>query len=102
MPPQAGSVNMLVGTIYKLTDGAAWRRALGDAEQNGELVPDGLSLLVSVHSAAGDYAFDLWEGSSVGAVQEQLEPMTEGLATTTYFAVDQTHPATAVPSAADA
>ena len=93
---------MLVGTIYKLTDGAAWRRALGDAEQNGELVPDGFSLLVSVHSATGDYAFDLWEASSVEAVQEQLDPMTEGLATTTYFAVDPTHPATAVPSDAGA
>ncbi len=91
---------MLVGTIYKLTDGAAWRSALGDAEQNDELVPDGFSLLVSVHSATGDYAFDLWEAPSVEAVQEQLDPMVAGLATTTYFVVDPTHPATTVPPGA--
>ena len=93
---------MLVGTFYKLTDGAAWRRALGDAERNGQLEPEGLSLLVSVHSFAGDYAFDLWKASSVEDVKEQLDPMTEGLATTTYFAVDPTHPATVIPSDGDA
>jgi hypothetical protein len=91
---------MLVGTVYTLTDGAAWRNALQEAEDSGELVPEGLTLLVSVHSASGDYAFDLWEASSVEVVREQLDPMTEGLATTTYFPVDPTHPATKVPSVA--
>jgi hypothetical protein len=92
---------MLVGTIYKITDASGWRKALRDAEQSGELEPPGLSLLVSVHSATGDYAFDLWDASSVEAAREQLEPMTEGLATNTYSAVDPTHPATALPSRGD-
>jgi hypothetical protein len=90
---------MLVGTIYAISDGAAWRNALREAEQSGELVPEGLSLLVSVHSASGDYAFDLWEASSVEAVREQLDPMTQGLATNTYFPVDPSHPATLLPAA---
>jgi hypothetical protein len=93
---------MLVGTIYKITDATAWRNALREAEQSGDLVPEGLSLLVSVHSGTGDYAFDLWEASSVEAVREQLDPMTEGLAVNTYFPVDPTHPATTLPSDADA
>jgi hypothetical protein len=91
---------MLVGTIYAITDGKAWRNALQEAEQGGELVPEGLSLLVSVHSAAGDYAFDLWEASSVEAVREQLDPMTAGLATNTHFPVDPRHPATMLPPGA--
>jgi hypothetical protein len=89
---------MLVGTIYKIADGTAWRNALQEAEQSGELEPTGLSLRVSVHSATGDYAFDVWEAASVETVREQLEPMTEGLATNTYFAVDPDHPATMLPS----
>jgi hypothetical protein len=95
-------MGMLVGTIYKISDGDAWKNALREAEQSGDLVPEGLSLLFSVHSGTGDYAFDLWEAASVEAVREQLDPMTEGLATTTYFPVDPTHPATTLPSHADA
>ena len=95
-------MGMLVGTIYKITDATAWRNALHEAEQSGDLEPEGLSLLVSVHSGTGDYAFDLWKASSVEAVREQLDPMTEGLAITTYFPVDPTHPATTLPSEADA
>lgn len=91
---------MLVGTIYKINDAAAWKSALHDAEQSGDLVPAGLSLLVSVHSATGDYAFDLWEAASVDAVREQLDPMTEGLAANTYFPVDASHPATTLPDTA--
>jgi hypothetical protein len=89
---------MLLGTIYKISDAAAWKNALHEAEQSGELVPSGPSLLVSVHTATGDYAFDLWEASSVDAVRKELDPMTEGLATTTYFVVDTSHPATALPA----
>lgn len=89
---------MLVGTIYKIADGTAWRNALQEAEQSGELIPEGLSLLVSVHSAIGDYAFDLWEASSVETVRDQLDVMTQGLATNTYFPVDPAHPATMLPS----
>jgi hypothetical protein len=88
---------MLVGTIYKIADAATWRNALNEAEQSGELVPDGLTLLVSVHSATGDYAFDLWEAASVDLVREQLDPMTIGLSTNTYFPVDPSHPATMLP-----
>ena len=102
MPSPAGSFKMLVGTIYQLRDAAAWKSALHEAEQRGDLVPEGLSLLISVHSAAGDYAFDLWQASSVEAVREQLDPITEGLATTAYFPVDPAHPATTLPSDADA
>jgi hypothetical protein len=65
-------------------------------------VSEGLSLLVSVHSGTGDYAFDLWEASSVDAVREQLDPMTEGLAINTYFPVDPNHPATTLPPDAGA
>ena len=93
---------MLVGTIYKITDAAAWRNALHEAEQSGDLEPAGLSLIVSVHSGTGDYAFDLWEASSVEAVREQLDPMTDGLASNIYFPVDPTHPATTLPSNGDA
>ena len=95
-------MGMLVGTIYKITDATAWRNALHEAEQSGDLVPEGLSLLVSVHSGTGDYAFDLWEASSVEAVREQLDPMTKGLASNIHFPVDPTHPATTLPSDADA
>ena len=93
-----GGAGMLVGTIYKINDAAGWTNALREAELSGELEPPGLSLLLSVHSATGDYAFDLWDASSVEAAREQLDPMTDGLATNTYFAVDPTHPATALPS----
>lgn len=89
---------MLVGTIYKISDGTAWRNALQEAEQGGELIPEGLSLLVSVHSATGDYAFDLWEAQSVETVRDQLDGMTQGLSTNTYFRVDPAHPATLLPS----
>lgn len=88
---------MIIGTIYKIADAAAWRSALSEAEQSGELEPDGLTLLVSVHSATGDYAFDVWEAVSVDYLREQLEPMTVGLSTNTYFPVDITHPATMLP-----
>ena len=88
---------MLVGTFYKLAEATAWKNALQEAEKSGDLVPAGLSLLVSVHSATGDYAFDLWEGASVEAVRDQIDPMTAGLATTTYFPVDPAHPATLLP-----
>jgi hypothetical protein len=89
---------MLVGTVYTIADGVAWRNALGEAEQSGELEPEGLSLLMSVHSAAGDVAFDLWEAESVGLVRDALDPMTTGLSTNTYFQVDPTHPATLLPA----
>jgi hypothetical protein len=88
---------MLVGTIYKISDAAAWKKALHEAEQSGELAPAGFTLLVSVHSATGDYAFDLWDAPSVDTVREELDPMTQGLATNTYFEVDPSHPATTVP-----
>ncbi|GAA3640860.1 hypothetical protein [Microlunatus ginsengisoli] len=88
---------MLVGTVYTIADPALWRNALAEAEQSGELEPPGLTLLVSVHSATGDYAFDLWRAESVDVVREQLDPMTVGLSTNAYFPVDESHPATLLP-----
>lgn len=88
---------MLVGTIYKIANATTWRDALHEAEESGELVPDGMTLLTSVHSANGDYAFDLWEGTSVDVVRDQLDPMTVGLSTNVYFPVDPSHPATMLP-----
>lgn len=37
-----------------ISDGSAGRRALRKVEQSGELVPEGLCLVVEVHSASGD------------------------------------------------
>jgi hypothetical protein len=91
---------MLVGTIYTISEGASWRKALQEAEDSGDLEPEGLSLLLSVHSATGNYAFDLWEAASVEAVRSQIDPMTAGLATNTYFPVDPDHPATLLPAGA--
>jgi hypothetical protein len=88
---------MLVGTVYKIADAATWRNALSEAEQNGELVPEGLALLLSVHSAGGDYAFDLWQGASVDFVRNQLDAITARLSTNIYFHVDPSHPATMLP-----
>jgi hypothetical protein len=50
-----------------------------------------------VHSAGGDYAFDLWQGASVDFVRNQLDAITARLSTNIYFHVDPSHPATMLP-----
>jgi hypothetical protein len=89
---------MLVGVIHKISDPASWSNTLSEAERGPGLVPEGLGLPVSVHSGSGDYAFCLWQAPSVEALQSQLDPMTEGIATNTYFAVNPGHPGTNLPA----
>lgn len=87
---------MLVGVVHKITDAAAWRDRTAQVESGGP--PEGFKLPVSVHSAAGDYAFCLWDVPSEEALRAQLDPMTEGASTNTYFDIDTQHPATNIPA----
>lgn len=60
----------------------------GAAEAVTKGVPPGIKVVQFLPSTEGNEAICLWDGTSVDAVKNYLEPKTAGLAKNTYYAVD--------------
>ncbi len=61
---------------------------LGAAEAVSKAVPQGIKVVQFLPSTEGHEATCLWEGTSIDAVKNYLEPKTAGLSKNTYYAVD--------------
>jgi hypothetical protein len=64
---------MHVGVVHRVSDPAAFARATEEATAAG--VPDGFALPLRADSEDGRVTVCLWEGPSVEAVRDLVEPV---------------------------
>lgn len=86
---------MFIQVVHDINDKAAWEQRLADFGKQG--APAEFTLHCSGTSADRTKAFCLWEAQSVHALSRFLNEATAGAAQNTYYALDESAPATRLP-----
>ena len=86
---------MFIQVVHNIGDKDAWAQRLASVEKQG--LPTDFTLHSTVTSKDRTTAFCLWEAQSVDALSAFLNDATAGAAQNTYYAIDETAPATSLP-----